>query len=384
MSIPAPLDKEPLRAVLAPLGQSRTLPAEAYVSHEILDWELEHFFDGMWVCVGRSEDVPRPGDQMGARVGTEGVLLVRDQDGVLRAFYNVCRHRGHELLPAGERTTRHVVKCPYHAWVYRLDGRLRGAPRFDALPRDDPVHEGLIAAPVRDWLGWTFVNPSATAPPFEEQIGSLTDRLAPYAPDRLGVAATHRYDVAANWKIVVENYHECYHCTSIHPELCRVTPPDSGVNYAPDGARAGGPMELKPHAETMSLSGRGAGRPLPGVSGERLRQVYYFGLFPNLLISPHPDYVLTHRIMPIAPDRTEIECQWLFDRDHMAEDGFDAAYAVEFWDVTNRQDWRACESVQRGVASRGYRPGPLAPEEDGVHWFLGMVARGYLGLGVAP
>jgi Rieske 2Fe-2S family protein len=192
-------------------------------------------------------------------------------------------------------------------------------------------------------------------------------------------AASHRYVVEANWKIVVENYHECYHCPQIHPELCRVTPPQSGENYEPRGAWAGGSMDLKEHAQTMSLTGESRAAPFSDLDETQRRQVFYFGLFPNLLISPHPDYVMTHLIEPLGPASTRIECQWLFAPEAVERPGFDPSYAVDFWDITNRQDWRACESVQRGAASRGYRQGPLALQEDAVHRFLVMVARGYLG-----
>jgi phenylpropionate dioxygenase-like ring-hydroxylating dioxygenase large terminal subunit len=375
----SPIDPVLLAPVVAPLGQSRTLPREAYISRDVFDWESRHFFEGSWVCAGRSDALRDAGAQAAVRVGSEGVLLVRDESGILRGFYNTCRHRGHELLPCGvEPINRRAIKCPYHAWVYGLDGRLRGAPRFGHLPEDDPVHEGLTPARIEEWNGWIFVNASGNAPSFADHVGNLDSAVDPYDPARLVVAASHEYVIEANWKIVVENYHECYHCPQIHPELCRVSPPDSGENFLPDGAWAGGSMDLIEHAETMSISGKSESRPLPGVPESLRRNVFYVGLFPNLLISPHPDYVMTHRIEPLGPGQSRIECQWLFDPDEVARPGFDPAYAVEFWDVTNRQDWAACASVQRGVSSRGYRQGPLAPQEDAVHQFLCIVANGYL------
>jgi len=375
----APLDPSTLRPVLAPLGAARALPREAYVSPDVFAWEQRAFFEGSWVCAGRSSSLQRPGDQTALRVGSEGILLVRGDDGILRGFYNVCRHRGHELLACGAPAeNRKAIKCPYHAWVYGLDGRLRGAPRFKHLASSDPVHEGLSPARVSEWHGWVFVNASGGAPPFAEHVGNLEELVAPYGAERLIPAAGHAYEVAANWKVIVENYHECYHCTSIHPELCRVTPPSSGDSAEPTGLWVGGSMELMPHAETMSISGQSAGVPIPGLDEERLRQVQYYGLFPNLLISPHPDYVMTHRLDPAGPGRTRIECEWLFPKEAAEREGFDPSYAVEFWDLTNRQDWQACESVQRGVSSRGYRQGPLAMEEDNVHQFQTIVAGGYL------
>jgi glycine betaine catabolism A len=374
----SPIDPGLLRPVLAPLGESRSLPAVAYTSQDVFAWELAHFFEGSWVCVGRSSDLAQSGDQAAVRLGQGGVLLVRDDSGTMHGFHNVCRHRGHELLQCGTSVNRRAIRCPYHAWVYGLDGRLNGTPRFSHLPDSDPVFEGLVPARVAEWHGWVFANASGDASAFEDHRGNLDGLVSDYRPQRLIAAATTQYEIDANWKLIVENYHECYHCPQIHPELCRVTPPSSGESYEPEGLWVGGSMDLKEHADTMSLSGESGGEPLPGLSEHQRRHVFYFGLFPNLLISLHPDYVLTHRIEPISPARSRIECQWLFAPEVLEKPGFTAEYAVEFWDITNRQDWGACESVQRGASSPGYRQGPLSPEEGDVHRFLTIVANGYL------
>jgi glycine betaine catabolism A len=375
MPAEAPLSAGSLEAVFAPLGESRTLPPDAYRSEEVFAWEQRHFLEGSWVCVGRSSELARPGDQAAVRVGDQGILLVRDEAGTLRAFYNVCRHRGHELLEAGEQAGGRVIRCPYHAWVYSLDGTLRGAPGFSGL---EPRDHALAPARSTEWHGWAFVNVSGDAVGFEDYVGDLEDLVAAHEVERLKLGASHDYEVAANWKVVHENYHECYHCSNIHPELCEVTPPDSGTDTEPTGAWAGGAMDLRSHAQTMSLSGRSDASPLRGLAPEELRHIYYYGLFPNLLISLHPDYVMTHRLEPIGPRRTRIECQWLFSPEDVSRPDFDPGYAVEFWDITNRQDWRAVESVQRGIGSRGFRPGPLSWREGSVRQFDTMVARGYL------
>jgi Rieske 2Fe-2S family protein len=239
----------------------------------------------------------------------------------------------------------------------------------------DPAAHGLVRLPLEVWYGWVFVNALASGPPLADHIGGLDSLVASYTPERLVRGASHGYVVSANWKVITENYHECYHCPLIHPELCDVSPPASGENFDLPGAWVGGSMDLREGADTMSLDGRSGGRPIDGVDP---RQVLYLGLFPNLLISPHPDYVMTHRMTPLSPGRTQVECAWYFLPD---DDGAapDASYAVDFWDRTNRQDWAACESVQRGLASPHFRPGPLAPNEDAVHQFVTTVARGYLG-----
>jgi len=227
--------------------------------------------------------------------------------------------------------------------------------------------------------GWVFARRDPAGIDDEAQFGNLWDLLAPWEPARLVAGARHTYEVAANWKLIHENFQECYHCSEIHPELCRVTPPDSGYSVDMRGLFVAGPMDLFPDAETMSLDGRSRGVPMRGLSAQQRREVGYFGVFPNLLISPHPDYVLTHRLEPLGPGRTFVECEWLFPPEAFEREDFSPDYAVEFWDITNRQDWRACESLQRSAAGRGYRPGPLsAAWEVGVYLQVRLIAGGYL------
>ncbi len=340
------------------------LPAAAYLDPEVHAWELRHFFAAGWTCLGRADDLlPAGVTHHAVEVGDVGVLLTAD-NGQLRGYANVCRHRGHELLPIGGMSQRRAVVCPYHGWAYGLDGTLRTTPGMDGVSGLD-----LVELPLQNWHGWVLVNATRTAPPFARYLGAMADLVAPYQPERLVVAARHTYHIAANWKVLVENYHECYHCPLIHPELCRVSPPTSGANWDLPGAWVGGEMELREHAQTMSLDGRSHARRLPGVDPGTVR---YLGLFPNLLISAHPDYVLTHRLTPTAPGRTRVECEWLFP-----PDVDDPSYAVEFWDLTNRQDWAACESVQRGMANPHFRPGPLAAKEDAVYQWVTLIARLY-------
>jgi glycine betaine catabolism A len=377
-ALPPSLDRADLEAVLRPFGESRMLPRDAYVDEAVLAWELEHFFSGGWMCVARSEDLKGPGDQRAEKAGTGGVLLVREADGSVAGFINACRHRGHELLPCGGNANARHIQCPYHAWTYGLDGSLRVAPGFRGRHSFDPAEFGLLALPTAEWHGWIFVDQSGRAGPLASHLGGLDEIVGPYAPEELRVAGRHEYEVHANWKILTENYQECYHCLRIHPELCLVSPPDSGANYDPSGAWAGGWMELRDGAETMSLDGHSTGTMLAGLDQVRLRQIVYLAVFPNLLISLHPDYVMTHRLTPLTVDRTWIECVWSFPAGATQQAGFDPSYAVDFWDITNRQDWLACESVQRGISAPGTLPGPLSPEEDGVYHFESMVARRYL------
>jgi Rieske 2Fe-2S family protein len=379
MTATLPIDPGTLHACLRPPG--RILPGEAYTSPVVLDWELERLYQGSWMCLGRSSALVLPGDQRAVRIGDEGVLLVRGADGVLRGFFNTCRHRGHELVPCGDEVVnRKAIRCPYHSWTYALDGRFKTAPNFVDRPdwrRADPDNS-LREARVEEWGGWAFVNCSGDGPPLSDHLGNLVDLMEPYEPGRLEAMATHDYVIDANWKLVAENYHECYHCSTIHPELCRVTPTDSGEAFEPTGLVIGGSMDLMEHAETMSLSGRSLGVPFRRLDGDARRKVWYLHVFPNLLLSPHPDYVMTHRLQPLDAGRTRIECQWLFPPEATARKGFDPSYAVEFWDITNRQDWTACQGVQRGATGRGFRQGPLSDAEGNVWQLVAVMARSYL------
>jgi len=359
------------------------LPRAAYVDPAVFGWEQQNFFGGGWLCVGRSDQLPAPGDQRAEATGQGGVLLVRGEDGTLRAFANSCRHRGHELLPCGGSAQRNAIICPYHAWTYSLDGELRGAAGFRRRPGFDFGQWGLPQLPVTEWHGLVFADASGgAAGSLTQALAKLDEIVAPYEPERLVTAGTHEYDSTANWKILTENYHECYHCPSIHPELCRVSPPKSGENYADDGPWIGGWMDLRDGMATMSLDGSSGGVPLRGLDAQGLRTVIYVNIFPNVLLSLHPDYVMTHRIMPLAADRTRIECSWAFAPEAVASGSFDPSYAVEFWDITNRQDWAACEAVQRGLSSPFASPGPLSPDEDAVYAYVTTIARGYLGQSV--
>jgi Rieske 2Fe-2S family protein len=376
----APFGTGALDAALLPFGEGTMLPAEAYTSAEVFAWEQRHYFAGTWMCLGRPDELRgRSGSSSGTTqraltVGDVPVLLLWDRSGEVAAFANTCRHRGHELLGTGQSSSRRAVVCPYHAWSYALDGSLLAAPGFHDVGSFDAAAHGLVRLPLEQRHGWVFVNATGDAPSFAEHLGALPDLLEPYAPERLVRGAVHDYVLAANWKVITENYHECYHCPLIHPELCQVSPPTSGANYDLPGAWVGGSMDLRDGAQTMSLDGRSNGAPIPGADP---RQVRYLGLLPNLLVSLHPDYVMTHRMTPLAADRTQVQCSWYFVPREDGEE-VDPSYAVEFWDLTNRQDWAACESVQRGLASPHFRPGPLAPSEDAVHQFVTMVARGYL------
>ena len=285
----APLDPAELAVALRPFGESRMLPRAAYTSEDVFAWEQRHFFSRGWTCVGRSQHVAQPGDQRAESIGSSGVLLTRSGDGALHAFANACRHRGHELLPCGESAHHGRIICPYHAWTYDLAGELKAAGGFKGTEGFDTDAHGLIELPASEWAGLVFVDGSGDAGPFTSQLGLLDELVSGYEAGRLLVAGRHEYEVAANWKILTENYHECYHCPMIHPQFCDISPPRSGENYAPDGgAWVGGWMDIRSDMATMSLDGKSTAVPLRGLDEEALHRVIYINVFPNVLLSFHP------------------------------------------------------------------------------------------------
>lgn len=373
-----PIDPRLLEPTLAPRAEARPLPAEVYRSPELLAWERTHLFEAAWVCVGREEDLPETGDLLTATVGSEPVLLGRDVDGGVRAFSNVCQHRGSLLVlePSVQGVER--IVCPYHGWTYGLDGELRAAPHMAEARGFDRAACGLSPLEADALGGWLFVNASGDAGSLRDYLDDLPPRLDRFRPAELRRVERREYEVAANWKALSENYQECYHCPSIHPELVKVTPYRSGRDEVSRGPWLGGPMDLADGCTTMTLTGTSDRRPIPGVPERDLRHVYYYSVLPNLWISAHPDYVLTHTVWPLAPDRTRIVCEWLFHPQQMAEPGFDPSDAVGFWDLVNRQDWAACERVQRGLAGRGFRGGRYSDMEDTIHRLAGLFALSYL------
>jgi phenylpropionate dioxygenase-like ring-hydroxylating dioxygenase large terminal subunit len=228
-----------------------------------------------------------------------------------------------------------------------------------------------------------FVSLEPDTPSPEAQLADLPGHLERWPLASLRRARRIEYDVRANWKVIAENYSECYHCPGVHPQLNRLTPYDRGQNLTSHGPWAGGWMELVDDADTMSTDGHAHGRPpLRGLTAEDERRIHYFVVWPNLLLSLHPDYVMTHQVWPLEPGRSRVVCEWLFDPETMARPDFDPSDAVDFWDLTNRQDWNVCELQQQGTRSRSYVAGRYALMEDMVHAFDLMVADRYANDGV--
>ena len=360
-----------------PFSEAHTLPGEVYSSQDIFQLEQRGLFARQWLCVGREADLPARGDYLLKEVAGDSILLIRGNDDRIRAFYNVCRHRGSRLLdaPSGHRLTR--VLCPYHAWSYNLDGTLQAAPQMGEDFRKD--ESALVAVRIGLFQGFIFLNLDQGAAPLERYLADLPD-FARFRMAELVCGKRVEYDVAANWKLICENYSECYHCPGAHPQLARLSDLIARHERRQEIGACfnGGPMRLREGVQTMSMSGRSTLPTIPGLTHDDCRFVYYYVIYPNLLLSPHPDYVLTHTAWPVAPGRTRVVCEWLFTEEAVADSKLDPSDVVDFWDTTNRQDWALCERTQAGVSSHGFRPGPYQPSEDCVHtfdrWYADQIA----------
>ena len=343
---------------------AKTLPGEFFTSPDIYENETQAVFRKAWICVGRDADIPQPGDYLLHELDGESLIVVRDEAGVVNCLYNVCRHRGTRLCETRYGKFSKTIQCPYHAWTYGLDGRLRAAPNMKDVEYFDVKNFSLQATAATVWQGFIFVNLDRECESFETSCASFLARFDPWELTDLVSAHRVTYDLEANWKIVFQNYSECYHCSSVHPQLTPVTSVKTASNDFEEGPFLGGPMVLADDHETVSVGGQLCGQVFPQLSAADRQRVYFYTLFPSLFVSPHPDYVLTHRIERRGPDSTRIVCDWLFPPEVIEHPGFDVSIAVEFWDLTNRQDWHVCELTQSGVRSKSYEPGPYSNLES--------------------
>jgi len=345
------------------MALEKSLPSEYYRSPEIFARERDRIFGREWFCAGRADTLPEAGRVRVLEAHGESLLVARTADGRLKAHYNVCRHRGARLCAADAEGP--TLRCPYHAWTYALDGKLLAAPYLNQDPALSQEDFSLHPVAIAEWGGFYFLNlwpKGPAARDFASWLGPVAQRVERYPLARLTTARTIEYDVAANWKIVAENYNECYHCAGVHPELCEVVP--AFKNNGGAGLDWDRGVPHRDGAFTFTRTGKTSRAPFPGLSEEERTRHKGELVYPNLFLSLSPEHVAAFRLVPEAPDRTRVVCEFLFDPDEARRSGFDPSDAVEFWDLINRQDWKICEEVQRGVSSRAHRFGYYAPMED--------------------
>jgi len=351
-----------------------TLPSSWYLDAAIFALEREHIFFREWICVGRVADLDAAGHLVVDMLG-QSVVVVRNAAGALKAFYNVCRHRGAELCTARELEERegrapirggvvgrNLIRCAYHSWAYDFDGNLVAAPYLadaDFPKRDFALHP--VGAD--EWGGFLFLHMTpGEARPLSEQLGEMPGRVARYPLAELRGGATIRYEVDANWKVICENYNECYHCGPVHPELCAVVPAfreSGGANLEWDRG-----IPHRDGAYTFTATGTTTRRPFPGLNEDERTRHKGELVYPNLFLSLACDHATCFVLKPRAVGRTTIDCLFLFEPHEMEKPGFDPSDAVDFWDLVNRQDWSVCDRVQRGMGARVHNSGFYAPMED--------------------
>ncbi|MFJ6127867.1 aromatic ring-hydroxylating dioxygenase subunit alpha [Streptomyces griseoviridis] len=351
-----------------------TLPGRYYTDPEIFRQEQEHLFESMWFCAVRGADLAGPGAFRTVQVGRENVLVTRSRSGELRAFLNICRHRGARLCGEESGQVRRTLQCPYHAWTYDLDGTLIAAPNLIKMPDVDRVAYGLIKVAVREWLGYAWVCLAAEPPSFEDTVmRAAVERLGDaaaighYGAEDLALGRRVTYDVRANWKLIVENFMECYHCATIHPELVEVLP-EFADGYAAQ-YYVGHGAEFGEGVRGFTVDGSEGFARLPDVADDQDRRYYAITVKPTVFVNLVPDHVILHRMFPLAADRTVVECDWLY-APQVVESGADVSRSVELFHRVNEQDFAACERTQPAMASRAYREGGvLVPNEHHIAIF---------------
>ena len=361
------------RETLRDQGFEPSLHARWYLDENHYAREREDIFSREWLCVAREEDLSKPGDHRIFDLQGQSVLLVRNGEGQLRAFYNVCRHRGAQLCAVADDPHGAVlrggvlggrlIRCPYHAWTYDLDGRLVNAPFMDEQEGFEAGDIALHPVGVACWGGFVFLNLQPEgAPDFSAHIAGVDQRLIRYGLNDLRTGPVLEYTVHANWKVICENYNECYHCGPVHPELCAVVPAFR--------ERGGADLDWDrgiPHREgatTFTATGETSRASFPDLDADEQTRHKGEMLLPNLFLSLARDHVAAFLLHPRGAGLTDIACRFLFASDAMAQPDFDPSDAVEFWDVVNRQDWAVCEAVQRGMGTRVFDYGALSPMED--------------------
>jgi Rieske 2Fe-2S family protein len=376
---------------------AKTLPKRYFVSPETFAEEQQNIFSTQWLLAGHQNHIPEAGQYFIAEVGGESVIVVRDKHEEIHGFYNVCRHRGSRLVEQRSGQLSGGIQCPYHAWTYAFDGRLLGSPHMDDVPGFDKSDYPLHRVKLGVWEGFIFVTLRDASTQrggyssLEEWFSPLAGKFSHWNMSVLQPAKRIEYDVRANWKLIFQNYSECYHCAGVHPELSKVSPSDSAENDLTEGPFLGGFMKINP-GKSLTMSGNACALGITDSSRARDRaparnrsksqeiendcdheheheqdgkhRVFYYSIFPNMLLSLHPDYVMVHQLQPQSSERTLIVCDWFFHPQASAREDFNPRDAIEFWDMVNKQDWHVCELSQKGISSRAYEPGPYSARES--------------------
>jgi len=380
--------RDQVRTLLDQRRQGFSLPQAFYVDEEIFKADFEAVFETDWLFACNVCEIKRPGDYLTMEIGVNSVLILRDRDGEVRAFHNTCRHRGSRICNA-EKGHAHRLVCPYHQWVYELDGSLIHARQ---MPKDfDTSGYGLKPAKVEVICGLVYVSIAESPPSLDRYRAAITPYIAPHQPDRTKVAFTSTIIEEANWKLVIENNRECYHCAGNHPELLVTLvefalPDDPAANAAfkglMDRSAAKWDAHGLPHrpadggtefrcirlpfnegAVSFTMNGKPACNKLLGdFTDPELGSVRMFRV-PNNWNHFLSDHIIHFRVLPLSASRTAVRTTWLVHEDAVEGVDYDIERLTEVWIATNDQDRILAERNHLGIRSKAYEPGPFAPSE---------------------
>ena len=381
-------------------GEDRTLEwsleQQFYTDPVIYNQDVQEVFMQSWLCAGHVARIPHAGDYFLYHLADESIVIIRGEDGRIHALFNVCRHRGSRICTEEVGRAKKLV-CPYHQWVYDTDGSLINARHMPA--EFDVADFGLHRAHCRVAEGLIFINFAGQPPDFSPFERDIVPRLKPYGLSRTKVCHSKTYHIRANWKLVVENSRECYHCGAGHPQYCRAV----GFAAAIDSQAAAAKEELisasqqellraqgidpspvpflpgswhhcrrfflRDNISTESMDGRPVAPLLGSVTNSGIGVLAVVTL-PNLLLEISSDYAMLMRLAPVSLHTTRADMEWLVAEDAVEGRDYDVTRVTEFWRLTAEQDWKLCENNQAGVNSTRYQPGPYAPVENGVAHFI--------------
>ena len=348
-------DVSPETLSTAPIERAETIPSAWYTDAAVMDFERRAVFDQNWQYAGHVAQLAEPGSWLRAPVFGDPVLLVRARDGDIRAFYNVCRHRGGPLTLA-DRGRGAMLQCQYHGWTYCLDGSLRGVPRMDRSELFDRKDYGLVPIRTAIWQGLVFVDPGGQAGSLDDTLDGIAERIAPLRLDGLGFHARATYDVACNWKTYVDNYLEGYHLPLVHPELCKA------LDYRAYVTETFARYSLQ-HSPL-----RGEGRTAEDAA-------FYYFVFPNVMLNVLPGRLQVNSVLPMGPESCRVVFDYFYADEVSAEDRVED---IAFSDRVQQEDIEICEHVQHGLGSRAYDRGRFSPEcEQGVYHFQQLLKDAY-------
>lgn len=355
--------------------ESTALDPSLYVDPASLEHERRAIFARTWQLAGHASDVATPGRYVTAQAGRESVLVVRGEDGELRAFRNVCRHRAARLRE-GRGDCGRAIRCPYHGWTYRTDGSLIGVPEARGFPGLVKAELPLLPARAELFAGLLFVNLDLDAAPLREALGGLAERLAPYRIDRLARFSESTSSQPANWKIVADNYLEGYHVPIAHPGLMRLLDYQRYTVEVGDGyVWFEAPLRDKPSGNRLERAYQRMLRAMPGLTDADRRVWRYAYVYPNTTIDLYPDQVTTWQINPSGPAATHDV--WACYRERHPGPAMRVVQRLNHrlnHDVA-AEDADLVARVQAGMATAGWTPGPLGEREAAVAWFADRVRR---------